>query len=729
MTIELWFDETMNGYAAIGAKESHVGYEKGRNAGTTFGISVRIIVDDLDRFIDEKDHEAKLAGHLTGDLFSGDPQVVDGKWNLFMEGLGRIKKMVYRFEFLHGGETYYFHGEKVLDNDPLAADALSDLTTLFTKVSDATGKVVAAGIIRFNVFEIFDLLRSLEVSGTDRPMEAKRLFLSFFLTEETRILIEGWKDFSLKRPRRRLSRDAAPGPVYDVVVVGSGYGGSVMAARLSDWSKDGKKKSVCLLERGKEWIGGEFPDEPWEILKEIKSSIHPMGLFDYQSHEGIDVLVGNGLGGTSLINANVMIRPEPEVFVTAGWPAKLPNMAPYLEKAGETLHIGRDPALPPKAVVFSEAAKKTAGVTAVETLEIAVTFVDTPREQEGIFQNACVNCGGCVTGCNFTAKNTVDMNYLCLAEKQGTAIFTCTEVDTIKREADGTYLVHWSNPANRQKGTINASKVILSAGPLGSFGILQRSRERHGLKVSARLGESFSGNGDILGFGYNTNFTTDINVGPTITTVAKYRQSEKLDRHFIIEEGGIPKALMFIVRRLIPALRSLGTTTGLGIVDSMERAARAAADLAFIETRGALNNSLVYLGIGQEETLGSLSLQDGTARVVWPGVADENFAKITDGKMEEITSQIGGVYFKNPRSRVILGDHLITVHPLGGCRMGDDETKGVVNYKGEVFSHEGGLYVVDGSMIPTPLGVNPALTIAALAEWCAENITNDWSQR
>jgi cholesterol oxidase len=113
-------------------------------------------------------------------------------------------------------------------------------------------------------------------------------------------------------------------------------------------------------------------------------------------------------------------------------------------------------------------------------------------------------------------------------------------------------------------------------------------------------------------------------------------------------------------------------------------------------------------------------------RVQWPDVAEQPFARTIDDKMLELTTQVGGTYVKNPRAREFLGDSLITVHPLGGCAMADDAAHGVVNVNGEVFGHEGKLFVADGSILPGPVGVNPALTIAALAEHIADGIVRGW---
>ena len=690
----------------------------------TFGVTVL----DLEGFIADSRHRAQLNGRMIGTLFPGEPEILDGTWNLFTEGPGRIKFMEYAFNFVHEGKSFRFHGKKRVEEDPLATDAIQDLTTLFSQITNADGHVVAAGIIRFDILKIFNLLNSIGVSGTDEPLKAKALFIRHFLNEETRILISGWKDFEIKDKRRLLSLSNSQIQVrYDVVIIGSGYGGGVTAARLAAWRDGTTSKSVCVLERGKEWRSGDFPDEPWEVLKEVRSDSNPDGLFDAHRSPDLDVVVGNGLGGTSLINANVMIEPDLQVFSVPPWPRDLPDLGPYLKRAKATLHTQEIENLPLKARVFSAAAEDTAGLTGVQRPPLAVTFDSQLRPEEEIVQRACVYCGSCVTGCNYTSKNTVDMNYLALAQRAGASIFTSVEVQTVEPLTNGMIRVHYRDLENRKHGTVDAGQVIVSAGTLGSFKILRKSQLEHGLHVSEMLGEAFSGNGDVLGLGYNLDKRTNINNGPTITTAAKYWSSEELKDHFVIEEGAIPKALMALVRQFLPALRFFGKDTDRGIWDSVEESVRILADLATLETHGALNHSLLYLGMGFEQRLGRLFLDEDNVRVEWPDVAKQAFAENIDEKMEEITSKVGGTYVKNPSSRTLFGGKLVTVHPLGGCIMGDDESKGVVNARGEVFGHEGSLYVADGSVIPAPLGVNPALTITALAEVCAEHIIERWS--
>ncbi len=335
-----------------------------------------------------------------------------------------------------------------------------------------------------------------------------------------------------------------------------------------------------------------------------------------------------------------------------------------------------------------------------------------------------------MTGCNYSAKNTVDMTYLATAEARGALIFTGVEVRSLEKFADGyrLYLVVRAEDGSEQPRTLEAQKVVLSAGSLGSYAILARSRRDRKLAVSAALGSRFSGNGDILGFAYNTDRRTQIGEGPTITRAAKFWQSGTVSDRFLIEEGAIPKALDALVRTLVPILRHSGIDTDHGWVDALQEWLRIQADRFGLESNGALNHSMVYLGMGFENSLGTLVLDPDTdrVRVDWPDVAEQPFARIIDDTMLKMTRQLGGTYVKNPRAREFLGDSLITVHPLGGCPMGDDAASGVVNVRGEVFGHEGGLYVADGAILPGPVGVNPALTIAALSEWIADGIAQSW---
>jgi cholesterol oxidase len=528
---------------------------------------------------------------------------------------------------------------------------------------------------------------------------------------------------------------------YDVVVIGSGYGGAVMAARLAPGRR------LAVLERGKEWMPTDFPANATNLLGEFRKNATPLGLFDYRIGSTLDVLTGNGLGGTSLINANVVIAPDRDIF--SRWPQAIQN--DYASGAMGTFEARVQQMLAADAVTESDALRKhwfhhsttlarsRQGVSVKNTsLPLAVNLrrYQQQTNAQGVWQAPCSQCGDCVTGCRVGAKNTLDVNYLPLARSNGAEIFTRMEVEWVERLSDGRWRVHYlSRPdaVTTVRGQIIAGSVVLAAGALGSTQILLRSQAQ-GLALPAALGTRFSGNGDVLGFGYNNAVQTNImgfgtgtpprdapRVGPTITNSADYRNNAAVANRYLIEEGAIPSSLLDTLR--------LGLPLVAGTMPEFAATQRIARDVAARHSDGALNHSMLYLGIGHDSASGQVVLDaQGNAKVVWPNLMQEPFIARVRAEMQAHAQSYGGKFVDSPRSSPIFGGAMTTVHPLGGCPMGERADSGVVNADGQVFNPNGGaqalyagLRVVDGAIAPTSLGVNPLLTIAALAERAAEH--------
>jgi cholesterol oxidase len=241
--------------------------------------------------------------------------------------------------------------------------------------------------------------------------------------------------------------------IFDVVIVGSGYGGSVAAARLTDrlHKSSGEPLTVCVLERGLEHPPGSFPsrfaDLPGHIR--INRSDTPeitgdaAGLFDLRIGEDVSVLVGNGLGGGSLINASVAEEPDREVF--RSWPGPLRDpreLRRYFDVAAGML--GASPAATEGLRKYREFASWAEGLgLRPQPARVAVTFRSTDDNGHGVRQDACINCGDCVTGCNFHAKNTLPMNYLARAKRNKAQIYTGVTVSHVEPTANSEWIVHY----------------------------------------------------------------------------------------------------------------------------------------------------------------------------------------------------------------------------------------------------------------------------------------------
>jgi cholesterol oxidase len=545
-------------------------------------------------------------------------------------------------------------------------------------------------------------------------------------------------------------------PHYEVVVVGSGYGGGIAASRLA---RAGRQ--VCVLERGKEFQPGEYPNKESEAQRELQVDLPEAhvgsrtGLYDIRANDNINVVLGCGLGGTSLVNANVSLKAEPRVFDDSHWPKALRDDLETLlndgyQRAEEMLKPTPYPDTYPSLHKL-EALQKSAEYMNERFYRppINVTFVEPPNSinHVGVEQHKCTCCGDCVSGCNFGAKNTVLMNYLPDAKNHGAEIYTQASVRFLERK-DGRWAVHYQLlDSGREKFNaptlfVTADIVILSAGTLGSTEILLRSAAR-GLPLSGHLGQSFSGNGDVLAFAYNTE--QEINsvglgdlapegreVGPCITGIIDIRQQPDVDDGMVIEEGVAPSPLHgFLPGAFAEAAKLVGKNTETELAALVREKKRELESLVMGAYKGAVHNTQTYLVMTHDDGTGRLYLDNDRLRIDWPEVGDEQIFQRVQDRLSQSVVPLGGSYVRNPLWSKVFKDNLTTVHPLGGCVMAEDAEHGVVNHKGQVFSGARGtgvyenLYVSDGSVIPVCLGVNPLLTISAVAERCCYLLAKD----
>jgi cholesterol oxidase len=312
----------------------------------------------------------------------------------------------------------------------------------------------------------------------------------------------------------------------------------------------------------------------------------------------------------------------------------------------------------------------------------------------------------------------------------------------VRKEAEGWRVFYertggGRNPFNSPERSVSAAIVVLGAGSLGSTEILLRSREQ-GLAVSDRLGHGFTGNGDVLAFAYNGDRPVNaVGVGvppraeapppgPCIAGAIDLRASSSLDQGLIIEEGVLPSGLAEILPATFHLAGPLfGKDSDAGVLDAARERARQAESSLLGPWRGAIHNTETFLVMAHDGASGRLLLDDDRIRLEWPDVArQEVFARIEE-KLLKASAANGATYIRNPIQNTFLGKTLVTVHPLGGCGMGHDHRHGVVDHCCRVYDASAdataravhkGLFVCDGSVLPRSLGVNPLLTITAIAE-------------
>lgn len=547
----------------------------------------------------------------------------------------------------------------------------------------------------------------------------------------------------------RLSDDSGQlRDAYPVVVIGSGYGGSIVTARLAE-----QGKAVCLLERGKEWRPGDFPDHFEGLAGNFRSKHNPLGLVDYYLCKDIDVLKGNGLGGTSLVNLNVAFRPDAEFYDDPRWPKTYRDLAEsgdlwgYYERAEKALGARPHPDWEglTKIQRMKQRAEKLRDAD-FHAVHLTVNFGQARKNHFGVTQEACIDCGDCFPGCNVGAKGTLFMNYLPYAKAKGAEIHTQIDVRWIEKDATGYTVVYRYNTekGHGENRRLKARNVVLAAGAVGSTEILLRSAA-HGLSTSECLGDAFNGNGDYLGLAYNTDFRCDVmgfgnhpdskrarvKPGTTIVSAIQYDRSGPWKERITVEDFSVvPSALVDAYRRLLPGVAAaLGKDMDSGLRDRVAELSRVGLDQLAWNPEGALNHSMVYLVMAVDDGKGkiSLSAKDKVA-IDWPSIRTDPIFERVDEELRAHAKTLGGTYVHldrvNPWSKT--GNNLITAHPLGGCPMGEDAARGVTDPDARVYDGEGGvhdgLFVVDGAVVPLPIGVNPFLTISAIAERVAERL-------
>jgi cholesterol oxidase len=555
---------------------------------------------------------------------------------------------------------------------------------------------------------------------------------------------------------------------FDAIVVGSGFGGSVVTYRLAEAGR-----RVCLLERGRSYPPGSFPRTPAALRRNFwdpSEGVH--GLFQVWAFPGIESVVSAGLGGGSLIYANVLIRKDEKWFVREDraqpgyeyWPVTRADLEPHYDRVEAMMRpqrypIGAEPyASTPKTVAFREAAAKAGYDWFLPNL--AVTFANegqrpvpgepivdagggTTDNLHGRTRYTCQLVGECDLGCNYGSKNSLDYTYLSAAQRSGATLRTLCEVRELEALPAGgfevRYTEHTPDGAGGQAGQprppltrVRADRVILSAGVFGSTFLLLSNRERlPGL--SGQLGRRFSGNGDLLGFvlprkaraGSSPVRDLDPMRGPVITSSLRFGDTLDGDtgRGFYLQEGGFPDILGWVLEaadtpnELVRAARFVGRQVWSALTRSPN--SDFGGELRQVLGDAHLSSGMmVMLGMGRDVPDGVMSLKGKWLELDWHLDGSRAYFERVKDAMGRMAAELGGDFRINP---LWYFRKLVTVHGVGGCPMGRDAAEGVVDSYGEVFGQPG-LWIADGSVMPGPVGPNPSLTIAAQADRCADRI-------
>jgi len=545
----------------------------------------------------------------------------------------------------------------------------------------------------------------------------------------------------------------------DAIVVGSGFGASVSAYRLADAGR-----SVVVLERGRAYPPGSFARNPYQMSRafwEPKDEL--FGLFDIRSFRKLEAIVSSGLGGGSLIYANVLLRKDENWFVHDSpipgggyehWPIgrrdldrhydaveammrPTPNPYPDLPKAkalrDAAEHLGLESFSPPLAISFAPRPGSEA--------EPKQLIEDPPYGNlHGARRLTCKLCGECDIGCNEGSKNTLDYNYLSAAASKGADIRTLAEVYGVTPLPGGGYEVRYVQYGDepervglrdRTHVVVTCDQLFLGAGTFGTTALLLRNRV--GLPALGRaLGTRFSGNGDLLTFCISAKETTDAGLtrlidpanGPVITTAIRRpdgADEEGAGRGYYVQEAGFPDFTNWLIEtaQVTQSMRRAAAVVREMVAYRLQRRNEStiSAEVAKLVGQGSLtSSSLPLLGMGRDTPDGRITLTDGELDVEWTSATSAAYFKAMRGTMKDISEALGGSFRDNP---LWWTKRVVTVHPLGGAPMGRHVHEGVVDGYGEAFGHPG-LFVIDGSAVPGPVGPNPSLTIAAMADRAVE---------
>ncbi|MBK8944827.1 MAG: GMC family oxidoreductase [Ignavibacteriae bacterium] len=513
---------------------------------------------------------------------------------------------------------------------------------------------------------------------------------------------------------------------YDYVIIGSGFGGSVSALRLSE-----KGYKVLVIEKGKKYNSEDFPKSNWNLRKWLWiPTFRFFGFFKITFYKHIGILSGVGFGGGSLVYANTLPIPKKEFFESESW-SHLNNweeeLKSYYAIAKKMLGVEKNPKLEFGELSLQKLAIQNKQSDKFEPTEVAVYFGEPNKiipdpffNGEGPERSGCTFCGGCMVGCRFNAKNTLDKNYLYLAEKHGAEFLTESEVyDVIPINKDKTieYKVKWKSSTKifKKRNEVFCDGVIFSGGVLGTVPLLLKLKKSSLPNLSTKVGQNIRTNSESLLGVTSTNTEKDFSKGIAIGSIYH------TDKYSHIETVRYPSGSGFWRTQLMPMLdgKNLFIRLTKILVEIILHPinwfkvyfvkdwAKQTQILLFMQT---INSTLTFKnGLFRMKS----KLEKGNAPTAFIPEARKlvtDYSKIVDGFPVALASE------------TILGIPT-TAHILGGAVMGKDKTEGVIDKNNKVFGYEN-MFVCDGSAISANPGVNPSLTITALAERAMSKISS-----
>lgn len=505
---------------------------------------------------------------------------------------------------------------------------------------------------------------------------------------------------------------------YDFVIVGSGFGGSVSALRLAE-----KGFSVLVIEKGKWYNDHDFPKTNWNFQKYFwVPGLKFFGIQKLSFFRHATVISGVGVGGGSLVYANTLPKPKTPFFNQGSW-AGLSDwekeLEPHYETVWNMLGATENPCLGPSDLAIQKLASQIGKSESFAPTKVAVYFGDPDKkvpdpyfEGKGPEREGCNFCGACMTGCRHNAKNTLDKNYLHLAQQLGVTILAEHIVKSViphGEHGESGYTVEFKSSTSyfAETRSVQSSSIIFAGGVLGTIPLLLKLRKTTLPGLSSRVGEMIRTNNEALIYSVTTNPSLNLNEGIAIGSILE------LDEHSHLEpcRYGVGSGMWRLV--MVPMVSNRNVFARLLRFFTLPFSAPIKWFKVLTVRDFARSSSVLLFMQHLDSTLKLRKGWFGTTSAIDKGKAPtpfipeahaiaHKFCEIIDGKpLTMITETLGGI----PS----------TAHILGGACMGKNSDEGVIDKDNKVFGYTN-MYVFDGSVISSNIGVNPALTIAAITE-------------
>lgn len=509
-----------------------------------------------------------------------------------------------------------------------------------------------------------------------------------------------------------------PEKMYDYVIIGSGFGGSVSALRLSE-----KGYKVLVIEKGKWWKPEDFPETNWKLSKWLWiPSVRFFGFFKMTFMRHVGILSGVGVGGGSLVYANTLPRPNDAFFNTGSWAGVTDwksELEPHYKMAERMLGADRNPKLFDSDRALQQVAKEMGHEKEFEATDVAVFFgepeVTVPDpffNGEGPSREGCTHCGGCMTGCRYNAKNTLDKNYLYLAQKKGAEVLAERKVVDVRPEGktDGSegYVITYKKSTSRFSGSgqVRAKGVIFSGGVLGTVRMLLDMKKKGLPNLSDKIGDDIRTNNESLVLVHSRQKEKDFSRGVAIGSIFPPDEDSHVEPVRYGSGSGFFKLM------------------GLPMIYGRNAWVRIGKLLVHLVKHPGLMPRILFSKNFSEESVILLFMQhlDSTLRfkrginmksTISTGEAPTSFIP----RAKEVAEKTAKVTHGDPfvmTTEVLFGIPT-TAHILGGSVIGKNPKEGVIDENQKVYGYEN-LYVCDGSTISANPGVNPSLTITAMTE-------------